>query len=183
MKQVRRIQIELEPLMNLEKRRVKLHLLSEDEVIDIQTLEITSEEEPELFQKEFAAEFYFLQDIAEQTSFQLVEDQLKQLFNQRYSLIRQGEHSYIQLTEELESQMMNTLEKMLDLYANGRLSNYSREECMRIAIEYSFDDLLDQLDTNELSLNPDDKKVKMMVDEIRMRLRSQIERRLVRSSI
>lgn len=183
MKQVRCIQIELEPLTNLEKRRVKLHLLSEDEVIDIQTLEITSKEEPELFQKELAAEFYFLQDIAEQTSVQLVEDQLKQLSNQRYSLIHQGKDAYLQLTEELESQMMNTLEKILDLYANGRLSNYSREECMRIAIEYSFDDLLDELDSNELPLNRDDRDVKLMVDEIQMRLRSQIERRLVGSSI
>lgn len=173
MKEVRRIQIQLEPLTNIEKRRVKLHLLSDDEVIDIQTLEITSEEEPKLFQKEFAAEFYFLQDIAEQTSVQSIEDQLKQLFNQRYSLIRQGEQSYLQLTEELEAQLMNTLEKILDLYANDRLSNYSREKLMRIAIEFSFDDLLDA----------NDRQGKMMVDEIRIRLRSQIQRRLVGSSI
>lgn len=177
--QIRRIQIELEPLIDSEIRRMKIHFLSEDEVVDIQTLEIHSEQEPKLFQKEFAEEFHFLQSIDEQKTVRLVEDQLKELFKQRYSFIRQGEESYFQLTEELESQLINNMEKMLNLYADRRLSSYSREECMRIAIEFSFDDLLDELDANEWSFNSEDKEMKTMLDEIRMRLRSQIERRLV----
>ena len=178
--QIRRMQIELEPLTNAEKRRVKIQFLSEDEVVDSLTLDMTSEQEPKLFQKKFADEFYFLQNIDEQISVQLVDDQLKELFKQRYSLLRQGKDSYLQLTEDFESQMINNLKKIVHLYANRRLSSYSREECMRIAIKYSFDDLLD---ATEWSLNLENNGMKMMMDEIQTRLRSQIERRFVGSAL
>ena len=170
-------------MTNPDKRRVIIHLLAEDEIIHTETLEITSEQEPKLFQKEFENEFYFLQGNDEQTMIRLMEEKLKRLFEKRYSLIRQEENSYLQLTTEMENETINNIEKMLDLYVNRRLSRYSREECMRIAIEYSFDDLLDRLDSNDLQLNKEKEEMKMIIDDIRMRLRSQIERRLVGAKI
>jgi hypothetical protein len=154
--------------MNQEKLHVMIHLLSDDEINKTLTFEITSEQEPELFQKELEANLYFLQGMDEQTMIHSVEDKLKQLF------IHQEENFY------MKYETMNSLEKMFDAYVNHRLSKYSREECMRIAIEYSFDDLLDELDSNEFQLNKDNRRLKMMIDDVQRRLRSQIERRLVR---
>jgi hypothetical protein len=79
----------------------------------------------------------------------------------------------------MEYDTINSIEKMFYAYANHTLSSYSREECMRIAIEYSFDDLLDKLDSNEFQLSNDKKQIQMMIDDIQIRLRLQIEQRLV----
>ncbi len=154
-----------------------IHLLTNDEINKTLTFEITSEQEPKLFHKEFEENLYFLQGIDEQTMICSVEDKLKQLLEKRYSLRYQGEKFYLSLTLDMEYETMNSIEQMLNAYMKHRLSKYSREECMRIAIEYSFDDLLDELDSNEL--NNDNRRIKMMIDDIQIRLRSQIERRLV----
>jgi hypothetical protein len=67
---------------------------------------------------------------------------------------------------------------MFYAYANHTLSTYSHEECMRIAIEYHFDDLLDKLDSEEFQ-SITDKQIQMMIDDVQIRLRLQIEQRLV----
>ncbi|CAF3575363.1 unnamed protein product, partial [Rotaria sp. Silwood2] len=178
--EIRRIQIELEPLTNKEKRRVIVHLITNEEIIENLTFEITREQEPKLFDIEYEKNLYFLQGNHEQTIIHSVEHKLKQLFTKRYSLIHKEENSnsYLQLTLDIENDTINSIKKMLYAYANHKLTTYSREECMRIAIEYSFDDLLDKLDSNE-SQSIDDNQIQMMMDDLQMRLRLQIERRLV----
>jgi hypothetical protein len=177
--QIRRIQIEFEPLIHQETRRVRIHLLSNDEIIENLSFEITHEQEPKLFDQEFQNKFYFLQGIDENTMLNSLEHKLQQLFDQRYSLIHQEENRYLQLTLDLEYDTMNNLEKMFHAYANDTLSRYSREECMRIAIEYSFDDLLDEMDSEEFQLSKENKQIQMVIDDVQRRLRLQIERRLV----
>ncbi|CAF4265277.1 unnamed protein product, partial [Rotaria sp. Silwood2] len=177
--EIRRIQIELEPLTNKEKRRVIVHLITNEEIIENLTFEITREQEPKLFDIEYEKNLYFLQGNHEQTIIHSVEHKLKQLFTKRYSLIHKEENSnsYLQLTLDIENDTINSIKKMLYAYANHKLTTYSREECMRIAIEYSFDDLLDKLDSNELQ-SIDDNQIQMMMDDLQMRLRLQIKRRL-----
>jgi hypothetical protein len=68
---------------------------------------------------------------------------------------------------------------MFYAYINHTLSKYSRQECMRIAIEYSFDDLLDILDSKQFQSSNINKQIQMMIDDIQIRLRLQIEQRLV----
>jgi hypothetical protein len=72
---------------------------------------------------------------------------------------------------------------MFYAYVDHSLTAYSREECMRIAIEYSFDDLLDKLDSNEFQSIDDnkerDKQIQIMIDDVQIRFRLQIEQRLV----
>lgn len=84
-----------------------------------------------------------------------LENQLK-----NYSLMKQGEYN---------------LEKIFYAYANHSLSTYSREECMRIAIEYSFDDLLDEIDLKNIN----NQQIQLMIDEIQRRLHWKIQQRLV----
>ncbi|CAF3669561.1 unnamed protein product [Rotaria sp. Silwood1] len=176
--QIRRIQIELEPLMNKDKRRVIVHLITNDEIIENLTFEITREQEPKLFDNEYEKNLYFLQGINEEKIIQSVEHKLKELFTKRFSFIHKEENhnSYLQLTLDIEYDTLNSIKKMLYAYANHQLTTYSREECMRIGIEYSFDDLLDKLDSNELQ-SIDDKQIQMIIDDIQIRLRLQIERR------
>ncbi len=142
-------------------------------------MEITYDQEPKFFNKEFEANFYFLQGINEKKLIYSVENKLKQLFNKRYSLIHQDNNSYLQLTLDIEYDTINNIEKMFYAYINHTLSKYSRQECMRIAIEYSFDDLLDILDSKQFQSSNINKQIQMMIDDIQIRLRLQIEQRLV----
>jgi len=177
--QIRRIEIEFEPLTNEKTRGIILHLLSDKEIIENLTFEITYDQEPKLFDKEFEDNLYFLQGINEKNLIYSVENKLKQLFNKRYSLIHQENNSYLQLTLDIEYDTINTIEKMFYAYINHTLSKYSRQECMRIAIEYSFDDLLDIIDSKEFQSSNINKQIQMMIDDIQIRLRLQIEQRLV----
>ncbi|CAM4915049.1 unnamed protein product [Rotaria socialis] len=177
--QIRRIQIELEPLMNQEKRQVNVHLIADEDIIETLTIEITREQEPKLFDIQYEDSLYFLQSINEQKMIHSVERKLKQLYAKRYSLIKNEEnhYSYLQLTLDMEYDTINSIEKMFYAYVNHTLTKYSRDECMRIAIEYSFDDLLDELDSNEIQpIN--NRQLQMMTDDVQVRLRLQIERRL-----
>ncbi|CAF3972145.1 unnamed protein product [Rotaria sp. Silwood1] len=164
--------------MNKDKRRVIVHLITNDEIIENLTFEITREQEPKLFDNEYEKNLYFLQGINEEKIIQSVEHKLKELFTKRFSFIHKEENhnSYLQLTLDIEYDTLNSIKKMLYAYANHQLTTYSREECMRIGIEYSFDDLLDKLDSNELQ-SIDDKQIQMIIDDIQIRLRLQIERR------
>ncbi|CAF3800448.1 unnamed protein product, partial [Adineta steineri] len=173
--QIRHVQVELEPLTNTDKRRVIIHLLNDEEIVEKLTFDITYEQEPKLFDKEYQNNLYFIQSINETTIINSVEHKLKELFDKRYSLKHQD--SYIQLTLDIEYDTLDSIRKLFYAYANHTLSIYSREECMRIAIEYYFDDLLDKFDCKEFQpIN--DKQIQMMIDDVQMRLRQQIERRL-----
>ncbi|CAF0769866.1 unnamed protein product [Adineta steineri] len=173
--QIRRVQVELEPLTNTDKRRVIIHLLNDEEIVEKLTFDITYEQEPKLFDKEYQNNLYFIQSINETTIINSVEHKLKELFDKRYSLKHQD--SYIQLTLDIEYDTLASIRKMFYAYANHTLSIYSREGCMRIAIEYYFDDLLDKFDCKEFQpIN--DTQIQMMIDDVQMRLRQQIERRL-----
>ncbi|CAF4434176.1 unnamed protein product, partial [Adineta steineri] len=43
--QIRRVQVELEPLTNTDKRRVIIHLLNDEEIVEKLTFDITYEQE------------------------------------------------------------------------------------------------------------------------------------------
>ncbi|CAF4638904.1 unnamed protein product [Rotaria magnacalcarata] len=177
--QIRRIQIELEPLVNQEKRQVNVHLITDQDMIETLTIEITREQEPKLFDIQYEDKLYFLQSINEQKMIHSVERKLKQLYAKRCSLIKNEKNhfSYLQLTLDMEYDTINSIEKMFYAYVNHTLTKYSRDECMRIAIEYSFDDLLDELDSNEIQpIN--NRQLQMMIDDVQVRLRLQMERRL-----
>ncbi|UJR22823.1 hypothetical protein I4U23_025853 [Adineta vaga] len=167
--QIRRVQIELEPVLDTDKRRIIVHLLTDKEMVENLTFEITQEQEPKLFDDHFQQEFYFLQGNHEKTILHSVEYKLKQLQDKRYS--------DLQLTLDMEHDIMDSIRKMFHAYTNKIFSTYSREECMRIAIEHHFDDLLDILDLEEHQ-SVSDEQIQMMIDDIQMRLRLQIERRL-----
>ncbi len=155
-------------------------MLTDEDVVENLTIEITRDQEPKLFDNEYENNLYFVQGLNEKAIINSVEYKLKQLFDKRYSLIHQQENknSYLQLTSDLEYDMIDSLQKMFYAYANHTLSTYSREECMRIAIEFHFDDLLDKLNSEEFQ-SITDKQIQMMIDDIQLRLRVQIERRLV----
>lgn len=178
------MKIELEPLTNTEKRKIIVHLLDDEDVIDTLTLEITREQEPKLFDIEHEGYLYFLQGINEQKIIHHVEHKIKQLFVKRYSLVNNDQNlfSYIQLTADMEHDTLSSIETLFYMYANNKLNTYSREECMRVAVEYSFDDLLDRLNSNEIE-SIKNKEISIMMNDVKTRLRLQIERRLVWLSI
>ena len=177
---IRYIQIESKPLINKDKHRIIIHLITHDKVIDNLTFDITREQEPKLFDSEYEKKFYFLQSVDGQNIISSVEYQLKQLINERYSVIHKEDihHAYIQLTLDIENDTMNSVEQMFYTYCDHKLATYLREECMRIAIEYGFDDILDELDCNELQLI-NENQIPMMINDVKRRLRLQTQRRLV----
>lgn len=174
------MQIQLKPLIDTDKRRVVVHLMSDEEIVKTLTFEITREQEPKLFDLAYDQDLYFLQGIDEPKLINAVENKLKQLFEKRYSLVHEqnNKDSYLQLTLDMEYDALASVEKILSAYANHKLMPYSREACMKIAIQYGFDDLLDRLDSNE-NKSMDDKQIQMMADDVKLRLRLQIERHLV----
>lgn len=153
--EIRRVQVELEPLTTADQRRVVVHLLTEEDPVGNLTFEITQEQEPRLFEAEHQHELYFLQGLNEKNLLQSTERQLKDLVDKRCSS---------------EQFTLDGVRTMLQTYADRTFSTYSREECMRIAIEYRFDDLLDELHSLQ---------IEAMLTEIQTRLQAQIERRRV----
>jgi hypothetical protein len=127
-----------------------------------------------LFDIKYQTNLYFLQNINEQTMISSIQDKLKQLLDKRYSLIQNKSY----LTLDIEYDTLNSIQSMFNAYVKHTLAKYSREECMRIAIEYSFDDLLDKLDSYE-GQSISEKEIQIIVDDVQTRLRLQIERRLV----
>ncbi|CAF1222036.1 unnamed protein product [Adineta ricciae] len=148
--EIRRVQIEFESLTD--KHRVIVHLLTDDENLEHLTFEITQEQEPRLFDADFQQEIYFLQGINERHILHSVQHKLKELFAKRYS--PQYHDTYSQLT-----------------------SNIERDTIDSIAIEYHFDDLLDKLDAKG-SQPISGEQMQTMMDDIRMRLRLQMDHHL-----
>ena len=171
LEEVRRVQIEFEPVQDGDRRTVIVHLLTDEEPIDRFTFQITREEDAKLFDAIDEKNLYFLQGIDEKTILYSVEHQLKRLFNreEHRSSPASGEH--------------DALQKMLHAYAHRRMTGYSRQECMRIALQYSFHDLLDELDSNDFRSITDteqqDQHIRMMVKEVQTRFHSSVERRRV----
>ncbi|CAF0888177.1 unnamed protein product [Adineta ricciae] len=171
--EIRRVQIELESLTD--KHRVIVHLLTDDENLEDLTFEITQEQEPRLFDADFQQELYFLQGINERHILHSVQHKLEELFAKRYS--PQHHDTYSQLASNMERDTIDSLRKMFHAYVNNFFSAYSREESMRIAIQYHFDDLLDKLDANG-SQSISSEQMQTIMDDIRIRLRLQIDHRL-----
>ena len=157
----------MEPLINGETRRVLIHLSSDEEIVESLSLELTPDQELDLFQ----TNLHFLQGSEEKSMIQFVETKLKESFNQRSSSL------------QMENELMDSMKKLLNDYANRRLSSYSREQCLQIGVEYGFDDLFDQLDSEEFQTNKERKQIHLMVDDIQRRLKLKIERRLVGEKI
>ena len=171
---IRRVQIELESLSD--KHRVIVHLLTDDENLKDLTFEITKEQEPRLFDADFQQELYFLQETNERHILRSVQHKLKNLFAKRCS--PQHHDTYSQLISNMEHDTIDSVREMLHAYVNNVFSAYSREESMRIAIEYHFDDLLDKLDAHgrqTISIE----QMQSIMDDIQMRLRLQMDHHLV----
>lgn len=164
LEEVRRVQIEFEAVQDGDRRTVIAHLLTDEEPIDRLTFQISREEDPQLFDAVDEKNLYFLQGIDEKTILYSVEHQLKRV---------------------LASDEHDALQKMLHAYAHRRLTGYSRQECMRVALQYSFHDLLDELDSNDFQTITDteqqDQYIRMMIKEVQTRFHSSVERRRVRA--
>lgn len=152
LEQIRRIQIEFEPLGNQNKSRVILHLLSDEESIETLSFDIPLDyQEPNI---------YFIQNLNEQIILSSIENKFKQYSPFSYDT-------------------KNNLERIFSAYVNHTLSIYSREEWIRLAIEYNFIDLLDEIDLNKFQRDINNKQIQLMIDEVEKRLQQQLEQRLV----
>ena len=176
LEEVRRIQIEVEPVQNGDCRTVIVHLLTDEEPIDRLTFHITREEDAELFDAIEEKNLYFLQGVDQKTILYSVEHQLKRFFNQPTPFTHRQEYrsSLASSADEFD-----VLQKMFDAYAHRKLTAYSRDECMRIALQYGFHDLLDTLDSKKFQTTVDDEHVRVMINEVQTRLHSSVERRRV----
>ena len=172
------MQIELEPLpAHQESRRIRVRLLSDDECVDTLALDITREEEPRLFDERYEDNFYFLQRFDEKTLVRSAEETIQQLYSRYYSLAKTSTDAVL-LDHSWDAK--DSLQRMLDAYAHQTLSVYSRHECMRIAIEYRFHDLLDELDSHKSqSTKERELQLQTMMKEIQRRLHANSQRRVV----
>ena len=144
---IRSMQIELEPLSAHEEcRRIRVHLLSDDDRVDTLVLDITREEEPRLFDERYEDSFYFLQRLDETTLVRSAEESIQHVYSRYYSLAKTSADAVL-LEHPWDAN--SSLQRLLDAYVNDTLSVYSRHECMRLAVEYSFHHLLDQLDSHK----------------------------------
>lgn len=140
--EIRRIEIEIEPKTNSDKRQIKIYLLSDDDLIDTLSFEISEHED-------FQSKLEILQGIDEKSLIESIADQLRQSNSNDFSW---------------NDEMIENMRTMFDMYAKDNLSNYGREQCLRLAIEYGFDDMLGEFDC----------------EEIQQRLRRKMQRHLVR---
>ena len=172
------MQIELEPLSaHEESRRLRVRILSDDECVDTLALDITRDEEPRLFEERYEDGFYFLQRLDEKTLVRSAEEGLQQLHSRYYSLDKTSTDPVL-LDRSWDAK--DSLQRMLDAYANQTLSIYFRHECMRIAVEYSFHDLLDELDSHEFqSTKERELQVQAIMKETQTRLHANSQRRVV----
>lgn len=148
---IRRIEIEIEPKTDSAQHRVKVYLLSDEDCIDELSFEIPLNED-------FQSNLQFLQGINEKSMIESIEDKLQQSSSDDFSW---------------DFETIDAMQEMFNVYAKKSLSNYGREQCIRLGVEYNFDDILEKLDSEEIEID------EKLIEQIQQRLKSQMQTRLM----
>jgi hypothetical protein len=171
---VRRIGMEIERSTHEQLARLIVHLCTDDETLDSLTIDITDEQAEEMFKQGNDLSLYFLHGIDERTIIHSMEIQLKQLFTVNNWFL----HDKYRRTE-----LLTTIDNVFHAYAHCQLTNNSRQECMRIGLDYGFAHCLTRMNSDEFrSITDHDechRLILTMINDLQQHWQEHMERRAV----